>query len=627
MKQRDIQQIIETYELPSKLEERILVIALRRVEEGSIGDFTTTYREIADLIEAFRTPRQEKYAVRLDSAQRNDNERTFHEMIGNIDPKLDSVSEDAASVPADILPQKIVDQLEEKVDEMTLRKMKEVFGDYMNFDLGLAPEDIVQSKSIIEARVQQLFERFNVDGKIKIPRRPIKRVTFEPELRIEFGKRRFDGNPLAFFQENSEVYAGMSKSQLQTFDPSLYMKLLGTGKLNEAIPEDKRFSKHDGGTGKYRGYKSPLEYLRAHRKELEGLSRRDLSKVDQGLYFGLKDTGMLDEAMVILGSEEPAGFFDGYPSAKDYYLAHPELAQLTRTQLRRKNWKLVQTLEEEGEWENLIPSKMQNRFKKTRRKRRRSNGHSCHLEIFLENYNQLEGIGRAKLAKLSWGLYRGLLRDGDLDLAIPKGRIEPNLDAIKLRIAQRREEKKLKEESKSSLDNKVVRSYRGYDSPLAYLRAHPEVYGKFKGRGELSRVDQGLYNSLRKWRQLDDAFPKLRERAWRGFKSSYDYFVGHQEEFRGIGLEELRRRDAQLARVLYRNGYLDDALKILDDDQKNKESAAQRIDKYNPNAQTAALFTEITGVVLKPEEEANLIALMSEIGKGFGRFLDDFIGK
>lgn len=582
MKQRDICQLIETYELPPKLEERILAIALRKVEEESIDNFAQAYREISNLVDIFKTPRAERHAVRLDHAQSNDDERTYHETIGEIDRTLESISEEPVSEIIDIVPQQVLDQLEEKVDEHVLMKMKEIFGEYMTIQVGLNPEEVVQSRSVIEERAKKLFDKFMINGQVKIPRRPIKRVTFQPELRIEFGVRRFNGNPLAFFRENNDVYGRMSRRQLQQFDSGLYANLLSLDQLEEAIPEDRRFSKLDDGTGKYRGHDSPLEYLKAHQDEFRGLSRGDISRVDQGLYFGLKDTGRLHEAMVLLGSEKSEGGFRGHSSAKDYYLAHPDLAQLTRTKLRRVDNTLVEKLKEENELDNLVPKKKQNRFRKPNGKGR-YNGYACPLEAFLENYSELKGVGRTKLMELSSGLYHRLRENKHLDLAIPKGGLEPDLDAIRAEITRFTEERKLKREKKVQ-DKTPTENYRSYSSPLDYLRAHPEVYGTIRGRGELSRVDQGLYVSLKKWQQLDDAFPRLRERTWRGFKSSGDYFAAHQEEFRGIGLDELRRRDTPLARALYRHGYLDDALKILDDQKQNgpERTIEQRIEQQTP---------------------------------------------
>ncbi|GEM_PF-3437402 len=67
MDHNQIKQIIETYELPQGLEERILSIALSQIEERDITDYREAYTYLAELVDKFTTPRTLRGAVKLDA--------------------------------------------------------------------------------------------------------------------------------------------------------------------------------------------------------------------------------------------------------------------------------------------------------------------------------------------------------------------------------------------------------------------------------------------------------------------------------------------------------------------------------------------------------------------------------
>jgi len=65
-------------------------------------------------------------------------------------------------------------------------------------------------------------------------------VGFEPFF-IRFGNRRYQGNPLTFFEENTEIYSNLTRTELSKFDPGLYKALRRAGQLELAIPERKMY--------------------------------------------------------------------------------------------------------------------------------------------------------------------------------------------------------------------------------------------------------------------------------------------------------------------------------------------------------------------------------------------------
>jgi len=56
------------------------------------------------------------------------------------------------------------------------------------------------------------------------------------------------------------------------------------------------------------------------------------------------------------------------------------------------------------------------------------------------------------------------------------------------------------------------RKNRGYNgNPLAYFRSHPEEFEQYKNRSQLSKGDSGMYRSLSRAEQLEEAIPEADE--------------------------------------------------------------------------------------------------------------------
>ena len=165
--------------------------------------------------------------------------------------------------------------------------------------------------------------------------------------------------------------------------------------------------------------------------------------------------------------------------------------------------------------------------------------HGNPLEFFMEHKETYEGMGRTQFQLFDHGLYDALRRHDQLDKAIPEVRpspVRPKLtlqqqtEAINvfvtnggnaLRAAQhspfshttilkyaRTDGKEIRlprqRDYSSNHNGTQKRQYRGYENPLAYFRAHPEKYGGLF-RNRIRFVDSGLYDSLKRRGQLDDA--------------------------------------------------------------------------------------------------------------------------
>jgi len=451
MKQQDIRQIIETYELPPKLEERILHIALRQFDEEGFAGFTEAYNRISHLIDIFELhgteKRKEKNFLRLD--QIPEGEKSLHERIGGEDSSLVNVLEGDALVAdkgTSTLGQ-VVDIFQEQIAQTTFERMKLLFTQYFEMHLGLSSEEIVGSKEVLETRMNEVFSTYVKDGKVVLPPRPIKRITFTPELRIEFGRREYGSlseNPLQFFRDNIDYYAGMGRYELYKVDRDLYLALRKKRQLVQAVPIFKTYSSL-GGQRVYRGFESPLAYYLAH-PELHSLGRTELYQKDAGLKDALWRWEQLDEAIPI--------FYRGFKSPLAYYQAHTELHSLNKTQLRKKDPGLYDTLRAWKQLDKVRPYSYR--------------GYSNALAYY-QAHPELHSLGRTELAEKDRGLYCTLNKFEFLDQAIPPS----------------------------------AHFFREHESPLAYFKAHGELHSWSKT--ELSQKDRQLYYALRKFKQLNQA--------------------------------------------------------------------------------------------------------------------------
>lgn len=342
--QKAIEFIVKSYSLSPRLEERIIQIALRRVNELSISGFNDIYSYITGLVEAFNMPFTEKLAMRLDSAVR-DSKKTFHELIGQDELAAGFADEDEEETEEDKLGEMPLDdiicRLEGKLGQKELDVLKQLSLQYGHLSLPCDITTIEENADDIAERLKQLIQTYERDGKFIMPKRPIIYIRFNP-LAIRFGKRRYNGNPLAYFREHIKTYKGMSRKELSRYDQSLYLSLCKSNQIVIAIPHTKRkiVTKEDipaiiqahascdgnaslaarnlqyspsvilrqwklrglsclGNKGKDRGRyadKDPLILFKEQQK-YANMNRRELAMYDPGLYRKLHRAGKIDEAI------------------------------------------------------------------------------------------------------------------------------------------------------------------------------------------------------------------------------------------------------------------------------------------------------------------------------------------
>jgi hypothetical protein len=176
-----IEWIVGTYELPKRLHKRIVYIACRRIEELALTSFDGQYRYIAELIEKFQIPYNERAAIRLDSHYLSST-KLWHEVIGTDGQPIEDEEHD---LTLDNVFEIIRDGLDARGRLFLSELMKQNTNSYVH----TTPEKLKSSIPRIARNLDSLAQRFEQNGQIALPKRRIAYVRFEPELKIEYKKR------------------------------------------------------------------------------------------------------------------------------------------------------------------------------------------------------------------------------------------------------------------------------------------------------------------------------------------------------------------------------------------------------------------------------------------------------
>ena len=99
------------------------------------------------------------------------------------------------------------------------------------------------------------------------------------------------------------------------------------------------------------------------------------------------------------------------------------------------------------------------------------------------------------------------------------------------------------------------REYRGFKSPLDYFNEH--FKGKELTRSSLSKQDHSLYQALSIHNQIDEAVPHMERRQFKG--DALTFFNKHYKS-KGLTRAELQKEDSSLYQSLRRYGQLEKAI-------------------------------------------------------------------
>jgi hypothetical protein len=237
-----IREIVKSHGLAPRLQEKIISIAIRRVNELTINTQDGVYGYVDYLVEKFTQSGEERFlTVSLDSKVGHESDATFMDFLGEQDRNLMAIQNPPAVQPYSNVSD-IVNSLRGKLSNADFAVLVQIAREGIN-PLISSPKEIAIPKDEVMANVPKIMERLEIlaaayerNGKLVIPPRPIVRVQFDPKLYIQFAPRRYNGNPIDFFRANHEAYEGMSRAELADFDKGIYGALLKARQVHLAIP-------------------------------------------------------------------------------------------------------------------------------------------------------------------------------------------------------------------------------------------------------------------------------------------------------------------------------------------------------------------------------------------------------
>jgi hypothetical protein len=261
----EVISIIKSYGLSQNLETRLISIGIRRINELHLNSFEDRYTYLSHLVEKFTS----SFITRLG------------ESVNDIPDRKKPQARPKKNL---ITAREALDYVKDHLDKTDYFLFCQLVENPEN-RLNISRNQLVERIPTIQRRLESLAKRYEREGQLVIPKRPIVHVKFDP-LFIKFGRRNFNGDPLSFFRKHKKTYGRLSRTELAGFDRGLYRSLLKQGQLEQAIPE----TRHRNFNG------DPLSFFRENSK-YSGLSRTELARIDPTLYGSLISYNQLGQAI------------------------------------------------------------------------------------------------------------------------------------------------------------------------------------------------------------------------------------------------------------------------------------------------------------------------------------------
>jgi len=206
----DLDYILSTFEISEKVSRKVRYIVDSELKEVGFPHFDLLYRRIADLVEVYAHGHyEERFMVRLDQKKSPDDNRTLHDLLGRNDENFIQIEGDDSSSTEDhrgrISLGDAVDMLFGELPPEEAELLRQLSKNSSEEDLFLSEQEVLGFVPKVREGLHKLLHEYGKDGRLLIPRRPIVEVKWDPNLRVKFGRRDFNGSPLQFFLDNIEV--------------------------------------------------------------------------------------------------------------------------------------------------------------------------------------------------------------------------------------------------------------------------------------------------------------------------------------------------------------------------------------------------------------------------------------
>ena|SRR3989344_4286091 len=169
-----VREIVLTYDLPARMQERAIRTATRRVSEMHLNGFDSIYRYVANLVDNMMVPYRERIWPSLDQLIKHGSGQTFHDIIGAEDPLLAVLSarhqaeeqyieRPSFSSAFEMLRDQLSETEADFIHRLLSRTSENVLG------LNVATHRLRDGVEQFRQRLESHVSRYHINGRIIIP--------------------------------------------------------------------------------------------------------------------------------------------------------------------------------------------------------------------------------------------------------------------------------------------------------------------------------------------------------------------------------------------------------------------------------------------------------------------------
>ncbi len=311
-----VSYVLDTYDLSEEQREKLARTSLFRLRDDGITNFDEAYTYIDTL--AMRAQSRHRARMRSLDEEIGETKRTLYEIIGTEDNNVKRLFEDVQSREK-LSGQEVVECLSyalDRQDTEILSKLME--GQRVEFDVSL--DYLLDNAEEIGGRIRQIAQRYEKDGIVLLPRRPIVQVTWDP-FNVEFenhqGRRLTEeeiNNILVEFKRVGNVESTARHLGYAGTTVARYLRKRGMGDLirthrnNGPVTDEERiaiiqayklFQGNSRAAERHlcRGYQTILRYWREEGLETRGVgSKLTLSEREHLISLYQKFNGNVSKA-------------------------------------------------------------------------------------------------------------------------------------------------------------------------------------------------------------------------------------------------------------------------------------------------------------------------------------------
>lgn len=240
-----VRYVVDTYDLPEKTRDRLARTALFRLRDNHVASFDEAYAYIDNLAMGIDELRQ-RYISRSLDQKVGETERTLHEVIGIEDKGIERLFEDEQNKRRKLSGQEVVECLSYCLDRQDTEVLSRLMEGY-NLEFDVSWSYLLENAEQIGERIRQVAHRYEKDGVILIPRKPIVQLSFNP-FEVEFEKnmgRRLTDEEISVIETAYDKFNGNANAAARHLGYADGTIRRYWRKLDFEVQEKKRFQDED----------------------------------------------------------------------------------------------------------------------------------------------------------------------------------------------------------------------------------------------------------------------------------------------------------------------------------------------------------------------------------------------